>query len=351
MPRLFFGCHVKSVMRPCCYAQVPLACISPCRPAACVATGPRGPPGPQGADGLAGAAGSTGPSGPSGPLGPTGQISGVVSQSLIPDTNNAYSLGSTGFAFSELYVSSGSVYVGQAGISSTGGVILLPAGSLVGGLPIGTGATGAASDVTGPSGATGQEGPTGAASDVTGPSGATGQAGPTGAASDVTGPSGATGQAGPTGAAVSGPTGPAPATVMLELQQPNAQSISTITSNILFSVDSGASNALGLSSFDVTTGVFAAPIAGLYAVSFTVLTDVNSATPGTCAFTVLQNGLSKGSVVASPYLGSMSQGTSTVLLLNAGDTVSIGMSQSGTLTSPSLDVTGSTNFLVVYSLF
>jgi hypothetical protein len=73
-----------------------------------------------------------------------------------------------------------------------------------------TGPTGAASTVTGPTGATGPRvtGPTGAASSVTGP---TGSAGPTGAASSVTGPTGAASiVTGPTGAAstVTGPTGP-----------------------------------------------------------------------------------------------------------------------------------------------
>jgi hypothetical protein len=77
-----------------------------------------------------------------------------------------------------------------------------------------TGPTGAASTVTGPTGANGVTGPTGASSTVTGPTGPTGAngvTGPTGASSTVTGPTGPTG---PTGAAstVTGPTGPAGAT-------------------------------------------------------------------------------------------------------------------------------------------
>ncbi|MFT7011492.1 MAG: hypothetical protein ACJAWR_001511, partial [Flavobacteriales bacterium] len=73
------------------------------------------------------------------------------------------------------------------------------------------GATGAASTVAGPTGATGATGPTGAASTVAGPTGATGA---TGAASTVAGPTGATGATGPTGAAstVAGPTGATGAT-------------------------------------------------------------------------------------------------------------------------------------------
>lgn len=72
-----------------------------------------------------------------------------------------------------------------------------------------TGPQGAASTVTGPTGAavtgpTGSTGATGAASTVTGPSG------PTGAPSTVTGPQGPTGRSitGPTGRSITGPTGP-----------------------------------------------------------------------------------------------------------------------------------------------
>ena len=62
--------------------------------------------------------------------------------------------------------------------------------------------------LVGPQGATGPQGPTGAASNVTGPTGAVGATGPTGpqgitgAASNVTGPTGPTGATGETGAAV-----------------------------------------------------------------------------------------------------------------------------------------------------
>ena len=86
-----------------------------------------------------------------------------------------------------------------------------------------TGATGAASTITGPIGNTGATGATGAASTVTGPTGYTGPTGntgatgATGAASIITGPTGANGPTGPangpTGATgpasiITGPTGP-----------------------------------------------------------------------------------------------------------------------------------------------
>ena len=77
-----------------------------------------------------------------------------------------------------------------------------------------TGATGAASTVTGPTGSVGATGPSGSVG-ATGPAGAdstvTGPTGAAGAASTVTGPTGSTGAAstvtGPTGPSVTGPTG------------------------------------------------------------------------------------------------------------------------------------------------
>ena len=105
--------------------------------------------------------------------------------------------------------------IGATGAAST---VTGPTGPT--GMTGATGATGAASTVTGPTGSTG---PTGAASTVTGPTGPTGMTGATGAASTVTGPTGMTGatgaastvtgptgSTGPTGAAstVTGPTGP-----------------------------------------------------------------------------------------------------------------------------------------------
>jgi hypothetical protein len=79
-----------------------------------------------------------------------------------------------------------------------------------------TGSTGAASTVTGPTGAQGNTGPTGstgAASTVTGPTGSTGSTGPsvtgpTGAPSTVTGPTGSTGATGFGATGPQGDTGP-----------------------------------------------------------------------------------------------------------------------------------------------
>jgi hypothetical protein len=77
------------------------------------------------------------------------------------------------------------------------GLVNVSPGSYLVNFSIPPGPTGAASNVTGPAGATGATGssvtgPTGASSNVTGPTGAAGQSitGPTGAASTVTGPTG-----------------------------------------------------------------------------------------------------------------------------------------------------------------
>ena len=71
-----------------------------------------------------------------GPAGPGGSFSGTVSQSIIPDTDSAYDLGSATHKFRSLYLSSDTLYLGDsASISAgSGGEIILPS------LKIGTGA-------------------------------------------------------------------------------------------------------------------------------------------------------------------------------------------------------------------
>ena len=74
-------------------------------------------------------------SGPAGTDGSDGTFSGTVSQSIIPDTDSAYDLGSATNKFRSLYLSSDTLYLGDsASISAgTGGEIILPS------LKIGTG--------------------------------------------------------------------------------------------------------------------------------------------------------------------------------------------------------------------
>lgn len=63
-----------------------------------------------------------------GPVGPGGSFSGTVSQSIIPDTDSAYDLGSATNKFRSLYLSSDTLYLGDsASISAgSGGEIILP---------------------------------------------------------------------------------------------------------------------------------------------------------------------------------------------------------------------------------
>jgi hypothetical protein len=162
-------------------------------------------------------------------------------------------------------------------ISNTNGVLLVSAS------PGLQGPTGAASTVTGPTGATGASvtGPTGATgASVTGPTGPTGAAGasvtgPTGAAgASVTGPTGAagasvTGPTGPTGAAstVTGPTGAAGASVTGPTGATGAAS--TVTgptgatgSGGLFSVSAGVPLLSTFTQINIGSTVTATEVAG-----------------------------------------------------------------------------------------
>lgn len=127
-----------------------------------------------------------------GVTGPTGPAGAVM---LYGEGSPASGLGRIG----DLYIDTANSYLygpktsvsWGAGISIQGG----PTGASVTGP---TGEPGAASTVTGPTGAigpTGEMGPTGAGSNVTGPTGEPGVTGPTG--EGITGP---TGEIGPTGA-------------------------------------------------------------------------------------------------------------------------------------------------------
>jgi len=212
-----------------------------------------GPQGPTGATGVgatgptgAGSTGATGSVGATGAsfTGPTGAASNVTGPTGAtgPSVTGPTGIGATGPTGSPNSLSIGSVSVGAIASASLSGAV----GSQVLSLVLPAGPTGAASNVTGPTGVTPvlaignvdnaspaaaglvnvspgsylvnfsiPPGPTGAASNVTGPAGATGPSvtGPTGAASTSTGPTGPTG-VGPTGATgaastVTGPTGPA----------------------------------------------------------------------------------------------------------------------------------------------
>ncbi len=206
-------------------------------------SGPQGPTGATGAGatgptgaGSTGATGSVGATGAS-VTGPTGAASNVTGPTGAtgPSVTGPTGIGATGPTGSPNFLSVGSVSVGAIASASLSGA----PGAQVLSLVLPAGPTGAASNVTGPTGVTPvlaignvdnaspaaaglvnvspgsylvnfsiPPGPTGAASNVTGPAGATGPSvtGPTGASSSVTGP---TGVAGPTGIGATGPTGAA----------------------------------------------------------------------------------------------------------------------------------------------
>ena len=63
----------------------------------------------------------------------------ALDESIVPDANVTYDLGSSTNAFRDLYLSGSSINLGDATITSTGGTVTLPAGSSVGGTEIGTG--------------------------------------------------------------------------------------------------------------------------------------------------------------------------------------------------------------------
>jgi hypothetical protein len=66
-------------------------------------------------------------------------LDGTVKGDIIPDTNEAYDLGSNATRFKDLYLSGTSLFLGSAQITAAGSAVNLPAGSTVDGVSIGTG--------------------------------------------------------------------------------------------------------------------------------------------------------------------------------------------------------------------
>ena len=60
-------------------------------------------------------------------------LDGTVKGNIIPDTTEAYDIGSSSLKFKDLYLSGTSLYLGAAQVTATGSAINLPAGSTVGG--------------------------------------------------------------------------------------------------------------------------------------------------------------------------------------------------------------------------
>ena len=156
-------------------------------------------------------------------------LSGLA-QNVIPAESGVYDLGTSAKPFKDLYLSSGSLYLGEAVITASGTSVVLPQNTVIaGGGTLGAtgpeGATGpagtdGATGATGTAGADGATGATGTAG-ADGATGATGTAGADGA-TGATGTAGADGATGATGTAGSqgstGATGPAGQMERLELQ-------------------------------------------------------------------------------------------------------------------------------------
>lgn len=80
-------------------------------------------------------------------------LDGTIKGNVLPDIGETYNLGSTLKKFNRLYLkeNTDAIYIGTAAIGGTSGIINLPSGSTVGGVPIAIGA--GSGDVTGPSSA------------------------------------------------------------------------------------------------------------------------------------------------------------------------------------------------------
>ena len=110
------------------------------------ATGPQGIQGPIGATG-SGATGATGVQGTLGATGATGLIGATglsanliaVNSNIVPAANVAYDLGTDSMRWRDLYLSGNSLYLGGAVITAANNAVVLPAGSLVGNVAIGSG--------------------------------------------------------------------------------------------------------------------------------------------------------------------------------------------------------------------
>lgn len=66
-------------------------------------------------------------------------LEGTIKGHVLPDSSETYDLGSGAYRFRDLWLSGSSIHLGNALITATGSAINLPAGSLVDGVPIGSG--------------------------------------------------------------------------------------------------------------------------------------------------------------------------------------------------------------------
>ena len=76
-------------------------------------------------------------------------LDGTVKGNIIPNTTEAYDIGSSSLKFKDLYLSGTSLHLGNAQVTATGAAINLPAGSTVGGVTIMSGSESVISDIQG----------------------------------------------------------------------------------------------------------------------------------------------------------------------------------------------------------
>lgn len=76
-------------------------------------------------------------------------LDGTVKGNIIPNTTEAYDIGSSSLKFKDLYLSGTSLHLGNAQVTATGAAINLPAGSTVGGVTIMSGSESVKSDIQG----------------------------------------------------------------------------------------------------------------------------------------------------------------------------------------------------------
>ena len=69
-------------------------------------------------------------------------LDGTVRGDIVPDADEAYDIGSPVNKFKDLYLSGTTIYLGDATITSSGGIVNLPAGSTIDGVEIGSGGGG-----------------------------------------------------------------------------------------------------------------------------------------------------------------------------------------------------------------
>ena len=298
-------------------------------------TGPAGPQGPQGLQGVAGAYGATGADGVTGLDGITGPT-GVTGLDGITGPTGVTGLdgitGPTGVTGLDGITGPTGV-TGLDGVTGPTGVTGLdgitgPTGAT--GLDGITGPTGVAGldGITGPTGVTGLDGITG----PTGTDGIDGATGPTGATGNM-GPPGAPGAAGPTG--VTGPTGIMPAPVygnFVTTTTGTAYSGGTLDTGIVMATPTPAPSTPA-GAFTVNgDGSITVNQAGTYLVTGKVsVTATNSE-----SYAVQVNGtggnVSFYNAFSTPAGGGTSSIT-TIMTLNIGDVVSVGLTSPGPVTT------------------